>query len=309
MNIYALIAVCLFVIVIALVIYIVADKYRRRKEIDELIEFLIRVQDKAELPEPGNEAEGNMSILRSEIYKLASTLQEQYAGEVRKNNYMAEMLSNISHQIKTPLTAITLMTDNLKNGSLDEAQRRRCVANIEAQTDHITWLVRTLLVLAEIDAGVIVLKDDKVNVKEMIDGIIEGIAIEADIKDVALDVAVPSCIELICDRRWTSEAFLNIIRNSLQHTEAGGTIKIASGESNLAVIVKVEDNGCGISKKDLPYIFKRFYHGEHSDPNSNGIGLALSQQIINLQNGKITCTSEVGKGTVFEIKIYKTATA
>ena len=249
-----------------------------------------------------------MLILRSEIYKLASTLQEQYAGEVKKNSYMADMLSNISHQIKTPLTAINLMTDALKSGNMDEAQRRRCIANITAQTDHITWLVRSLLALAEIDAGVLVLKKESVSVKDMIDDIVSGIAIEADIKDVAIEVNVPSENKVNCDRRWMSEAFSNIIKNSLQHTEAGGTIKISSEETNLSVNIRIEDNGCGISKKDLPNIFERFYHGEKSDPNSNGIGLSLAKQIINSQNGTISCESEEGKGTIFEIKIYKSAT-
>lgn len=308
MNPY-LIAVCVLgLIVIALVVYIAADKNRRRKELDELIEFLTKVQDRDTFPDLGLEAEGRMLILRSEIYKLASTLQEQYAGEVKKNTYMADMLSNISHQIKTPLTAINLMTDALKNGSLDEVSRRRCIANIQTQTDHITWLVRTLLTLAEIDAGVLVLKKESVQVREIIDDIVSGIAIEADIKDVAVEVNVPDENTVNCDKRWMSEALSNIIKNSLQHTGAGGTIRISSEETNLSVNIRIEDNGCGISKKDLPHIFERFYHGEKSDPGSNGIGLSLSKQIINSQNGTVSCESEEGKGTIFEIKIYKSAT-
>ena len=308
MNPFVILSVVLALCVIALVIYIVADKIRRKKELDELIEFLTKVQDRDSFPELGLEAEGRMRILRSEIYKLASTLQEQYAGEVKKNTYMADMLSNISHQIKTPLTAINLMTDALKNGNMDEARRRRCIANIEAQTDHITWLVRTLLTLAEIDAGVLVLKKESVPVKEMIDGIVSSIAVESDIKDVAVEVDVPADNTVSCDRRWMSEAFSNIIKNSLQHTESGGTIKISSEETNLSVNIRIEDNGCGISKKDLPNIFERFYHGEKSDPNSNGIGLSLAKQIINSQNGVISCESEEGRGTIFEIKIYKATT-
>ena len=308
MNPFVILSVVLALCVIALVIYIVADKIRRKKELDELIEFLTKVQDRDSFPELGLEAEGRMRILRSEIYKLASTLQEQYAGEVKKNTYMADMLSNISHQIKTPLTAINLMTDALKNGNMDEARRRRCIANIEAQTDHITWLVRTLLTLAEIDAGVLVLKKESVPVKDMIDGIVSSIAVEADIKDVAVEVDVPADNTVSCDRRWMSEAFSNIIKNSLQHTESGGTIKISSEETNLSVNIRIEDNGCGISKKDLPNIFERFYHGGKSDPNSNGIGLSLAKQIINSQNGIISCESEEGRGTIFEIKIYKATT-
>ena len=176
MNPFIIVSIVLLLAVIALVIYIAVDKAKRRRELDELIEFLTKVQDRDSFPELGLEAEGRMLILRSEIYKLASTLQEQYSGEVKKNAYMADMLSNISHQIKTPLTAINLMTDALKNGNLDEAQRRRCIANITEQTDHITWLVRTLLALAEIDAGVLVLKKESVSVSALVKGIVSGIA-------------------------------------------------------------------------------------------------------------------------------------
>ncbi|MCR5328201.1 MAG: HAMP domain-containing histidine kinase [Saccharofermentans sp.] len=308
MNPFIVVSAILALVMIALVIYIVLDKIKRRKDLDELIEFLTKVQDRDEFPELGMEAEGKMLILRSEIYKLASTLQEQYSGEVKKNAYMADMLSNISHQIKTPLTAINLMTDALKSGNMDEAQRRRCIANIEDQTDHITWLVRSLLTLAEIDAGVLVLKKEKVSVSDLIGGVVDGIAIEADLKDVAIELDIPADNELTCDRRWMSEALSNIIKNSLQHTESGGRIAISSEETNLSVNIRIEDNGCGISKKDLPNIFDRFYHGEKSDPNSNGIGLSLSKQIINSQNGTISCESREGEGTVFEIKIYKSAT-
>ena len=142
----------------------------------------------------------------------------------------------------------------------------------------------------------------------MIDEIVSSIAIEADIKDVSIDVDVSPDDEIACDRRWTLEALSNIIKNSLQHTEAGGFIKVSSEDNNISLNIRIEDNGCGISKKDLPNIFNRFYHGEKSDPNSNGIGLSLAKQIINSQNGVISCESEEGKGTIFEIKIYKSAT-
>lgn len=308
MNPYLILSIVLAFIVAALVIYIAADRAKRRKELDELIDFLTKVQDRDEFPDLGLEAEGRMLILRSEIYKLASTLQEQYAGEVKKNTYMADMLSNISHQIKTPLTAINLMTDALKSGNMDEAQRRRCIANIEDQADHITWLVRTLLTLAEIDAGVLIMKKEQVKIRELVDDIVSGIAVEADIRDVSIDINVSSGDEITCDKRWMSEALSNIIKNSLQHTEAGGYIRISSEDNNLSANIRIEDNGCGISKKDLPHIFDRFYHGEKSDPNSNGIGLSLAKQIINSQNGTVSCESEEGRGTIFEIRMYKSAT-
>ena len=152
------------------------------------------------------------------------------------------------------------------------------------------------------------MKKEEVKVSELIGGVVDGIAIEADLKDVAIETDISPEDALLCDRRWMTEALSNIIKNSLQHTGSGGFIRISSEDTNLSTNIRIEDNGCGIAKKDLPNIFDRFYHGEKSDPNSNGIVLSLSKQIINSQNGTISCTSEEGKGTVFEIKIYKSVT-
>ena len=152
------------------------------------------------------------------------------------------------------------------------------------------------------------MKKEQVKIRELVDDIVSGIAVEADIRDVSIDINVSSGDEITCDKRWMSEALSNIIKNSLQHTEAGGYIRISSEDNNLSANIRIEDNGCGISKKDLPHIFDRFYHGEKSDPNSNGIGLSLAKQIINSQNGTVSCESEEGRGTIFEIRMYKSAT-
>lgn len=296
------------VIIVFLTLYIFINKQKQNRQIDELINYLTKVQDRGTFPELTTEAEGKMLILKSEIYKLATTLKEQYSSEANKNKYMADMLSNISHQIKTPLTAITIMTDVLKGDNIDEYERRKCIVNITKQTDHITWLVQTLLALAELDAGVLVMKKEQVRLDKLIGEITDSLALLADVKDVELRTSVGSEIILECDNRWTKEALLNIIKNCLEHTGEGGRVSISASLSNLVTEIRIRDNGEGISEDDIPYIFRRFFHGDNRTADSNGIGLALSKQLIMVQNGMIDVTSKVGEGTEFIIRFYRTAT-
>ena len=296
------------VTIVFLTLYIFINKKKQNRQIDELINYLTKVQDRGTFPELTTEAEGRMLILKSEIYKLATTLKEQYSSEANKNKYMADMLSNISHQIKTPLTAITIMTDVLKGDNLDEYERRKCIVNITKQTDHITWLVQTLLALAELDAGVLIMKKEQVRLDKLIGEITDSLALLADVKDVELRTLVGSEIILECDNRWTKEALLNIIKNCLEHTGEGGCVSISAGLSNLVTEIRIRDNGEGISEDNIPYIFRRFFHGDQKKADSNGIGLALSKQLIMVQNGMIDVTSKVGEGTEFVIRFYRTAT-
>lgn len=298
------IIIALIICIIFLIIYIVIQKKKYDRQIDFLIDYVTKVQDKNSVPKIEEQAEGRMRILQSEIYKLSTALHEQYSRETEKNRYFADMLSDISHQLKTPLTAITIMTDLLKSDSLTERERRQSIHRINSQTDRITWLVRTLLAVAQLDAGVLNLKKENVNAEELIDEIFETLAVLADVRGVELNKDINEKVVLICDRHWTYEALSNIIKNCLEHTDDGGMISVKISRSNISTDIVISDTGEGISEDDLPYIFDRFYCGKNSDSNSIGIGLALSKQIILNQNGLINVTSEKGKGSNFTIRFY-----
>lgn len=288
--------------------YLVVQHRRNEAYLDGIIAYLMKVQDRNVLPEMKEQVEGKRGILQSELYKLASALQEQYAREAEKSRYLAEMLSNVSHQIKTPLTAITIMTDLLKSDTLSEADRRQCISRIVGQTDRITWLVKTLLTLARLDADVLSFKQEQVAIAELIDSIYDTLAVLADLKGVALEQEIPEGMQVICDRQWTREAFLNIVKNCLEHTGEGGRVGVMVSQSNLATDILIWDTGTGICPEDLPHVFERFYQGKQADSGSVGIGLALSEQIIRRQNGTIAVESREGQGTRFSIRLYRTKT-
>lgn len=289
----------------ALLAALLLQRRRTERQLAQLLDYLMRVQDRNTVPAIELQAEGNLKILQSEIYKLATALQEQYAREAEKNQYLADMLSNISHQIKTPLTAITLLVDLLKNDALSAQERRQCLGRIVSQTDRITWLVRTLLTMAQLDTGVLTLKPELVAATTLVARVYDPLAILADLNGITLSQEIPPDLQLLCDPHWTQEALSNLVKNCLEHTPAGGQVTVRVSQSNLSTEIIVQDTGEGIAKEDLPHIFDRFYRGKQARPDSVGIGLALSKQIITHQNGTIQVQSQQGHGTQFLIKLYR----
>ena len=199
---------------LGIAVYMIYEKKRERK-IEELISYLTKVQDHLELPEFDSMQEGSFGILQSEIYKLVVQLQEQYSGEQKQKKYMVDMLSDISHQIKTPMTAISLMTDLLSAPELSDEKRLDYVEKINHQTNRINWLVRNLLTLSQLEADMLELKKEQVSLREMLDARVDTFELMAEVKGVELSMECPKEIQLSCDKQWTREAISNIVKNCM----------------------------------------------------------------------------------------------
>lgn len=276
----------------------------REKRLEELTKELMKIQDNPVLPDLAECKEGQIGILQSEIYKLVVLLSQQSQTATKEREYLAEMLSDISHQVKTPLTSITIMTDLLKDPALSEEKRMEFIEKIDQQVNRITWLIRNLLTLSQLEADMLKLKRETVNVKELLQKACQPFEIMAEVKGIELTVTVDETIELVCDEHWTMEAISNIVKNCIEHTASGGCVAICADQNNFATNIRISDNGEGIGKEHLSHIFERFYKGANSSNNSVGIGLAMSKQIIMRQNGDIHVTSEEGEGSTFFIKMY-----
>ena len=153
-------------------------------------------------------------MLQSEIYKMVNLLDEETKKSKRQNHYLADMLSDISHQIKTPLAGITLMTDLLKDPELPEEKREEFVEKIDRQTEKITWLVRNLLTLAQLEADMLKLKKEIVSARELVETAIGPLNILAELKGVELKTSLPEGTALTCDKAWTAEALSNVIKTA-----------------------------------------------------------------------------------------------
>lgn len=277
----------------------------RYRELDKLSVYMGEISNGNDTLDVRDNQEGELSILKNNIYKVTLMLSEHRSLLQRDKVQLTDAISDISHQLKTPLTSMTMMADLLSDPNLSPAKRSEFTHHIRVQLERIDWLVSSLLKLSKIDAKTIPFKKDRIPVKNLIQKALEPVMIPMDIKGHTLSIVGDDNVSFIGDFNWTAEAVINILKNGVEHTPEGGAIAITFSENALFTEVIIADNGKGIPKEDLPYIFKRFYKGKNAAEGSIGIGLAMAHSIVASQNGVIDVTSDGETGTQFRIKFYK----
>lgn len=291
---------------IAVTIVLLSYNKKREEKISDINSYIGKVnRGNYELKIEEN-GEDELTNLRNELYKTTVLLRETAENSEKEKTNLSNSLTDISHQLKTPLTSIRIMIDNIQNNpDMDEKTRNEFIEDISKQIDWISSLVISLLKLAKFDAGSIVMRDEEINVKKLMQNIISNLAILIDIKDIKIEENISEQITFFADYNWQIEALTNIIKNCVEHSFDGGKIKIEAESNSVFTKIIITDEGEGIEKNDLNRIFERFYKSAKSSENSIGIGLALAKTIIEKERGYIKVESEVGKGTKFEIKYLK----
>lgn len=277
----------------------------RYRELDKLSVYLQEISNGNDSLDVRDNQEGELSILKNNIYKVTLMLSEHRSLLQRDKTQLTDAISDISHQLKTPLTSMTVMADLLSDPNLPPAKRTEFTRNIRIQLERIDWLVSSLLKLSKIDAKTIQFKSDRISVKSLIHKALEPVMIPMDIKGQTVSIAGDDNVSFVGDFNWTAEAVINILKNGVEHTPEGGAIVITFSENVLFTEIMIANNGSGIPREDLPYIFKRFYKGKNAAEGSIGIGLAMAYSIVASQNGVIDVTSDSERGTQFRIKFYK----
>lgn len=248
-------------------------------------------------------SEDELSLLDNQIYRTTVKFREQAENSRKDKENLQKSLSDISHQLKTPLTSIIVMVENiLDDDDMPLEIRREFLNDIKHNTNTISFLVQSLLKLSKLDAEAVKFRYEQVEVKSIVDECIKNTAVMAEILGVRLET---DCNDIIlnCDRKWLCEAITNIIKNCIEHSH-NGNIKITADQNKLYTKISIKDNGSGITKEDLPHIFERFYKGKNSSDDSVGIGLSLAKTIIEKQGGYISVSSELNKGSEFVIKFF-----
>ena len=279
-------------------------KRRQRKRLDRLVSYLAAVNSGSYDLDLDSNSENADSRLQNEIYKTTVTLREAAQQSTESREQLKTALSDISHQLKTPLTSIVITTENLlDNPDLPPELRQEFLRDIYQASNHISFLVQSLLTLSKLDADSIVLKRKPEPLKEIFSEVTQNIAVLAELRGVSV-TAADNAVTLGCDKKWLCEALTNIVKNCVEHTGAGGTVRLTAAANPLYTAITVSDNGQGIAPEDLPHIFERFYRGKNAADDSVGIGLALAKAIIEKAGGTIRAASEAGKGSEFSIKFF-----
>lgn len=246
--------------------------------------------------------EGEVYRLFHEVNSLVAILNAHIEQERRSKQFLKNSISDISHQLKTPLAALNIYNGLLQDEAVDMPEIQEFASLSEKELDRIDTLVQNLLKITKLDAGSIALEKKPENVAEMMKDIEMHFAYRAEQEQKELVLSGEEDILLSCDRDWILETIDNIVKNALDHTESGDTVEIKWRKSASMVQIRIKDNGCGIHPEDLHHIFKRFYRSRFSkDKQGIGLGLPLAKMIIEAHNGTIEVNSELGKGTTFTI--------
>lgn len=243
--------------------------------------------------------EDEFSRLQDEIYKTITTLYQTRDAALKEKSNYADNLSNIAHQLKTPITAISLSVQMMKEHPSSDYSEQ-----IRRQLSRLTHLEEALLLLSRIDAGTLVMKQAVIDVFTLLTLASDNLQELFIHNGVSIDVPEAGEIDIIADLDWTMEAIMNLMKNCMEHTKAGTTVHCSYEKNPLYVQIRIWDEGYGFAKDELPYLFERFYRGKNGNASGIGIGLSLSKAIIEMQNGIIRAFNLHESGACFEIRFY-----
>ena len=250
--------------------------------------------------------EGALYRLFHSVNSLAAVLNAHAAKEAGEKEILKNTISDISHQLKTPLAALNIYNGLLQEEAGELPNIKEFAALSEQELDRIETLVQSLLKIAKLDAGSIVFEKNMENVADIMQDVKQHFIYRDRQEQKKIILSGPGDILLFCDRNWLEEAINNMVKNALDHTAAGGTVRIEWKALSDVVQIAVTDNGCGIHPEDLHHIFKRFYRSRFSkDRQGLGLGLPLAKAIVEAHSGTIETDSEVGKGTTFTVNFPK----
>ena len=280
------------------IIYLIKLK-KVNKELNYILSYLKDINMGIYKLEIDSNDETSFSLLKNELLKTTIMLKEIASINQKDKVSLKKSLEDISHQIKTPLTTITLILDNI-----NETNYKEKVKDMKRIVVNLNFLINSLLKLARFDANTITFKRDKIIVSDLLDKVILNVSILADLKEIEIIKNGELHSFIKGDFNWEEEALTNILKNSLEHS-LNNNIEIIVENNKLYTSITIKDNGVGINEHDLKHIFERFYKCENSTSSSVGIGLSLAKSIIEHDEGSISVISKVGVGTSFIIKYFK----
>lgn len=289
--------------IILLLIFIIYER-NQDKEIDEITKYLEAINNKNYTLKIDENSEEELSILKNELYKVTVMLRENASNSLKDKINLKTALEDISHQLKTPLTSILIILDNLiDNPEMDYQTRVEFLHDLKRESIRIQSLIQSILKLSKFDSNTVQFIKQDIYLKQIVDEAIKNTESLADLKNIKINVEGNKKIKLNCDLLWQTEAVTNILKNCIEHSSENTKIDIKYNNNSVYSYITITDYGEGISKEDIPHIFERFYRGKNSANESIGIGLSLSKTIIESNNGIISVESNNDK-TTFTIKYF-----
>lgn len=287
---------------------------RRKKDIFELQDYMDKISRGNYELEINDNSEDELSSLKNSLYKIMVYMKEQADSARIKKVMLAQSVSDISHQLKTPLTSTQVLLDNLNdNPDMDYSTRKKFTYEALNQVNGMSWMIVSMLKLSRIDAGVVEFNNENISINKIIEEAVGNLEVIAEIKNVNIEKNIDnrnedelnkSDIYIKGDYNWNREALQNIIKNAIEHSNDKGTVKINITDNDVYTAVYITNRGEKLSDKQQKQIFERYYSEAKYEDNSMGIGLPLAKAVIEKQGGYISVESD-DEETVFIVKYIK----
>ena len=278
---------------------------KKDKEINKITKCIEEINRRNYKLEIDDISEDELSILKNEIYKTTIMLKEAAENSNKEKLELKDSLLDISHQLKTPLTSILIILDNLiDDPEMDKDIREDFIKDIKREINGINFLVQSILKLSKLDTNTINFIEDEIELNKIVIEAIKNVSMLSDLRNVNVNLKIKSNSVIKCDFKWQVEAISNILKNCIEHSNENSDVIVIIEDNKVYSKIIIKDNGGGIAKEDLPHIFERFYKGKNATSDSIGIGLSLAKTIIEKDNGTISVQSS-DKGSIFEIKYFK----
>ena len=287
---------------------------RRKKDIFELQDYMDKISRGNYELEINDNSEDELSSLKNSLYKIMVYMKEQADSARIKKVMLAQSVSDISHQLKTPLTSTQVLLDNLNdNPDMDYSTRKKFICEALNQDNGMSWMIMSMLKLSRIDAGVVEFNNENISINKIIEEAVGNLEVIAEIKNVNIEKNIDnrnedelnkSDIYIKGDYNWNREALQNIIKNAIEHSNDKGTVKINITDNDVYTAVYITNRGEKLSDKQQKQIFERYYSEAKYEDNSMGIGLPLAKAVIEKQGGYISVESD-DEETVFIVKYIK----
>jgi signal transduction histidine kinase len=284
------------------VIFPFISKRKLNKFTDELCRTLDGMINGATLPQTTNEEETLLSKINYRLTRLYEAMRENNRRVADEKAALQELISDISHQVKTPISNLKMVNATLLEQNVPEDRQRDFLQSVSGQLDKLDFLMQAMIKMSRLETGIITLSQKECSVYETLAAALGGILLSAESKNINVKVDCPEDLTVCHDSKWTTEALFNILDNAVKYTPCGGAINITAVRWEMHTKIDIADTGKGIAESRHAEIFKRFYREEEvHDIEGIGIGLYLAREIITMQGGYIKVASEVGKGSVFSV--------
>lgn len=278
------------------------------RELRAIVDIMNQILEAPEQVPAEPYKQGELGELYTNLYKLVQALKESNRKEQEEKIFLRDIMSDISHQLKTPLASLTVFLDLLYDGRVpDVDKQKQMLLESKNQVSRMEWMVLSMLKLARIEAGAIQFEKHPCSLYAIVAQAKESVVYLTEKRGQQIDVQIDEKQMLVCDGDWLTEAIINLLKNASDYSGEQTTIHIWTEDNPMYTRIYVKDEGCGIAESELKNIFKRFYRiNKEVNPNSVGIGLSLTKSIVEGMGGKISVRSELGCYTQFILTFVHT---